>query len=51
MIEGSNKMMGRLIDMGSGKGGDIPRYQRNKYAYVLGVEYDIKNIEALETLC
>ena len=50
IIEGVNKMQGRLIDFASGKGGDIPRYKRSKYAYVLGIEQDIKNIEKAKEL-
>ena len=45
IVEGVNKLQGRLIDFASGKGGDINRYKRSKYAYVLGLEQDIKNIE------
>jgi len=37
-----NKTKGRLLDLGSGKGGDIGKWKRAKYAYVLGIEYDIK---------
>jgi SAM-dependent methyltransferase len=46
----SNKLMGRLLDLGSGKGGDIGKWKRAKYEYVLGIEYDIKNIEYAKNL-
>jgi len=44
------KPLGRLLDLGSGKGGDIPKWKRSKYAYVLGIEQDIKNIEYAKNL-
>ena len=45
ILNGSNKMSGRLVDFGSGKGGDITKWKRAKLAEVIGIEYDIKNIE------
>ena len=50
ILDGSNKITGRLIDFGSGKGGDITKWKRAKLAEVIGIEYDIKNIEYAKKL-
>ena len=50
ILDGSNKMSGRLIDFGSGKGGDITKWKKTKLAEVIGIEYDIKNIEYAKKL-
>ena len=47
---GNGKPNGRLLDLGSGKGGDITKWKRSKYSYVIGIEYDIKNIEYAKNL-
>ena len=50
ILDGTNKITGRLIDFGSGKGGDITKWKRAKLAEVIGIEYDIKNIEYAKKL-
>ena len=50
MLNGSNKRYGRLLDIGSGKGGDIKKWKRAKLGEVFGIELDVQNIEYARNL-
>ena len=50
IIEGKNGRYGRLLDIGSGKGGDIKKWKRARLGEVYGIELDVKNIEYARNL-
>ena len=50
IIEGKNGRYGRLLDIGSGKGGDIKKWKRARLGEVYGIEIDVKNIEYARNL-
>ena len=46
----NKKISGKLLDLASGKGGDINRWKKYKFAEVVGLDNDIANIEYARNL-